>query len=565
MRWGKLLLFLYCIYSIDVIAQTCPPNISFEQGTFDNWTCLSGTVDKAGVLHLPIQGPVYGRQALIAKPNTAVDRYGGFPILCPNGSAYSIQLGDDETPSIAEQVSYTFVVPNNQPDYTIFYNYAVVLQDPAGTTHTVAQKPEFTANIYDVTDSTYINCASFSFYAGSNLPGFKLSPVNSSKGSIYYKDWTPSSIDLHSMGGKTVRLEFTARCCTPGGHFGYAYIGINENCATPISGNSYCTNQTSVKLYAPTGFYQYFWYTADFSKLLGSDYSLRLSPAPANNTRIALRIVPYEGLGCPDTVYTTIKAVDAGYTFKVPDSVVICPEKGVTDLTSPSVVAGSSSGLTYSFYTDSDAINYLPNPQAVTQAGVYYIKGTSPNGCSNILPIKVAFHGPTLKTTNPAPVTYPATIDLTKTFVHNDSLSYAYYGNAQAQNPLSNYTAIYASGTYYIKATDKSGCQTIQPVVVVVNPPPPPVVTAPNTFTPNNDGSNDAFQIAIKGYVRYLRLQVFSRSGELIFTSTDISQKWDGTYNGRKLPVATYYWVFNGTNTFYNTPIVESGPIAIVR
>src|SRR5476651_1575481 len=167
---NKYILLFIAFFTLRATAQNCPPNIGFEEGNFTNWDCSAGTVDQSGVLHLSPTGPVYGRHTMYSKTgNPGIDAYGGFSRICPNGSNYSIQLGNSDVPSIAERISYTFTVPANQSDYTIFYNYACVLQDtaPGGTNHTTEQKPLFSAQIYDVATGQYIACASFSYNAGS--------------------------------------------------------------------------------------------------------------------------------------------------------------------------------------------------------------------------------------------------------------------------------------------------------------------------------------------------------------------------------------------------------------
>ncbi|MFX8914776.1 hypothetical protein ABTM95_19250, partial [Acinetobacter baumannii] len=83
----------------------------------------------------------------------------------------------------------------------------------------------------------YVDCPSFSFVASGNLPGFQLSNIGSD---VYFKPWSPVSIKLVGYAGKTIRLEFTTNDCTKGGHFGYAYLDVNENCTSPIDGNVYC-------------------------------------------------------------------------------------------------------------------------------------------------------------------------------------------------------------------------------------------------------------------------------------------------------------------------------------
>lgn len=557
------------------MAQTCPPNIGFENGDFTNWELSSGYVDPTGTYQLVSTGntPVPGRQDIISKAsNPGNDPYGGFPMMCPNGSNYSIKLGNTDVKppfpeGVAERISYTFVVPANQTDYTIVYNYAVVLQDPppTGTIHTTPEKPLFSAEIYDVATNEYITCASFSYNAGSSLPGFTASSYGDPRrGIVYTKGWTQSSINLRGFGGRTVRLEFTARDCTPGGHFGYAYLDVNEPCGSSVTGNNYCIAQKGMTLYAPTGFSKYTWYNSTFTKVLGTGPILTLKPTPPNQTQIALAVVPYAGLGCLDTIYTTINAINASFNFTIPDSVGQCAGQPSYNLTSANVTKGSDANLTYSYYTDPDGLSFLPNPNAVTP-GTYYIKALNPSGCSAILPITVVVNTPTIKITNPPVVTYPTAIDLSSTFEKDTSLTYTYYYDAALKKPITNFTDIHYSGMYYVKATSKYGCYAVASIGAIVKPPPPPVISGSNTFTPNNDGVNDEFKVSITGFGAFKSLKIYNRYGKMVFMSTNINTPWDGTFDGKPVPVGTYYWVFEGINTYDRSAVHEAGDISLVR
>jgi gliding motility-associated-like protein len=59
-------------------------------------------------------------------------------------------------------------------------------------------------------------------------------------------------------------------------------------------------------------------------------------------------------------------------------------------------------------------------------------------------------------------------------------LTYTYWRDASATTSLSNYTAVSASGTYYIKGTNANGCSTIQPVSVTVKTLPVLNITTPS-------------------------------------------------------------------------------------
>ncbi|WP_173820233.1 T9SS type B sorting domain-containing protein, partial [Niastella vici] len=57
------------------------------------------------------------------------------------------------------------------------------------------------------------------------------------------------------------------------------------------------------------------------------------------------------------------------------------------DLTSQATTAGSDAGLSFSYWTDSNATKPLPAPNAVKANGTYYIKATNAAGCTSIKPV----------------------------------------------------------------------------------------------------------------------------------------------------------------------------------
>jgi gliding motility-associated-like protein len=457
----------------------CPTNIGFETGTFTNWTCLAGSINRDGSLNLSsTNAPRPNRHTII--PNTypqQVDPWGGFPVNCPNGSGYSIRLGNDNSGGQAESVSYTLIVPQNKNDYSILYNYAVVFQNPP---HQPWEQPKFTSKVFNVTDNKYIDCGSFEFVASSNLPGFQLSPNG---GNVFYKPWSPVTVSLNGLAGKTIRLEFTTNDCAFVQHFGYAYLDVNEDCSSsPISGSTYCIGAESAILTAPFGFAGYSWYTADFSQLLGTENVLTITPAPPANTAYALAIIPFEGLGCEDTLYTTIKVSQEPFKLNVLKEITDCPT-GI-DLTSPAITAGSTPGLIYSYYSNYNQTAYVPVPTKITTEGIYYIKGVNRAGCNDIKPIKVnVIESPNLKITNPAGVCIPQKIDLTDTTITSGSesgLLFTYWKNLLATIPLTNPTSIDKSGTYYIMASKNGGCGAVKSVDVKIGEVPNIIINNPS-------------------------------------------------------------------------------------
>lgn len=470
-------LILCILIASQTYSQQCPPNIGFETGTLDNWQCFAGVINRDGSLNLSPTGPVTDRHTIIQNTYPQqLDPYGAFPVNCPNGSGFSVRLGNSTAGGQAESMSYTFTVPANRNDYSILYNYAVVFQNPA---HQPWEQPRFQSKVYNVTDSKYIDCGSFQFVASSNLPGFKLSTFGNN---VFYKPWSPVTVNLSGLAGKTIRLEFTTNDCAFTQHFGYAYFDVNEDCSSePISGNVYCAGAQSVTLTAPYGFATYNWFTTDFSQLLGNQNILNISPAPPSNTTYALVITPYDGVGCQDTLYTTIHASTEPFVLKVLDSITGCPE-GV-DLTSPLITAGSTPGMTFSYFTDINQIDYVSVPTKISISGIYYIKAVNKSGCNDIKPIKVNLKAlPNLSVQNPEGVCKPNTIDLTLPAITTGSelgIKLTYWKNLAGTVPLPNPKAVDTSGTYYIRGDNNTGCNIIKPVDVKVGDVPNIIIHDP--------------------------------------------------------------------------------------
>jgi gliding motility-associated-like protein len=93
--------------------------------------------------------------------------------------------------------------------------------------------------------------------------------------------------------------------------------------------------------------------------------------------------------------------------------------------------------------------------------------------------------------------------------------------------------------TYRLTVTGPGGCQTNDQVFVKLLRIPP----IPNTFSPNGDGKNDTWRINFLNDYPGSRIQVFTRSGKLVFSSKGYNIEWDGTLNGKPLPVDTYYYI----------------------
>lgn len=546
-----VLIFLLLLTLPAFSQSACPPNIGFENGNFNNWQSFSGFISNNGVINLR---PGSRTQTLMRNaPNPEMDPYGRFPVVSPNGSQYSVKIGDDSPDNKAERLSYTFTVPANTDAYSIIFNYAVVLQNPS---HQEFEQPRFTVRVYNLSRASYIECSSFDFIAGFNQPDFLLSDANQK---IFYKPWASATINLNGYRGEQLRLDFTVTDCTLGGHFGYAYFDVVEKCQNALTGNAICPGTDELTLQAPAGFAGYQWYTGNFSQRLdtGNLYTIK---RPVIGDSFAVVLLPYAYLGCQDTVYAKVRAVAEPIELHVKDSIRGCSNQNI-DLTRAEVTAGSSAGLQYEYFTDSTAARYLPNPKQVLTSGVYYIKATNQAGCLQIKPVTVVIAPmPAFTATEPPVVTYPETVNLTQ-LPNNPQLSYTFWENEALTKPVRTPAEVDQSGMYYIKGFNAANCAAVQAVNVKIIP----VVLAPSAFTPNGDGKNDRFIYKAFGGLKTIRFfNVYNRWGKEVFRTTTAGVAWDGTDNGKPAPSDTYVWIVEGLD-WLDKPHTAKGTVVLIR
>jgi gliding motility-associated-like protein len=121
------------------------------------------------------------------------------------------------------------------------------------------------------------------------------------------------------------------------------------------------------------------------------------------------------------------------------------------------------------------------------------------------------------------------------------------------------------NGQYTVTVSDANNCKQVISVLfdVTIIDCIPTVIYVPNVFSPNGDGANDVVYVHGE-MVKELTFIIYDRWGEKIFETNDISQGWDGTFRGKKMPQAVYayYLKVSGAN---NTEIIKKGNISLVR
>ncbi len=373
----QLLFVGTCLVFFTSKAQVCPPNIDFENGTFDGWTCYTGTVGHVNgqnqMYLAKSNGPVPGIHTMHSRSSNPVyDEYGDFPVNCPNGSGYSVRLGNNRGGTQAEGLSYEFTIPAGQNIYSLIYHYAVVFEEP---NHEIYEQPRLEIEVMNVTDNNVIHCSSFTFIPyGSVLPGFYQSRRFASNARVWCKDWSAVSINLNGYAGKTIRLFFKTADCTFRRHFGYAYIDVNSECSSEFVGSAFCPGDTTVNLTAPYGYQNYTWYNNDFTQVVGSKQTITFNPPPATGTVFPVKVSPYNGYGCVDTFYARLSD-DLAIVANAGPDMLSCNHEPVPLGHIP------KPGLSYSWNPVNGLSNpYIANPFAAPEATTAYILTTSSEG-----------------------------------------------------------------------------------------------------------------------------------------------------------------------------------------
>jgi len=114
-------------------------------------------------------------------------------------------------------------------------------------------------------------------------------------------------------------------------------------------------------------------------------------------------------------------------------------------------------------------------------------------------------------------------------------------GTSTDTDPVYKYTT---AGNYIVTlyAFNSIGCvdSTSKSFYEIV---PDSTLRIPNAFSPNGDGINDKW--VIPGLVGALdvKLDIYNRWGQRVYTSHGAYEPWDGTYQGKPMPLGTFYYV----------------------
>lgn len=130
--------------------------------------------------------------------------------------------------------------------------------------------------------------------------------------------------------------------------------------------------------------------------------------------------------------------------------------------------------------------------------------------------------------------------------VFGNDLSYLWSPSQYLINPTIPNTVSkpLADIIYTLTVIGRGGCKASDNMTVKVLKTP----GIPNAFSPNGDGINDTWKIMHLEAYPAATVEIFDRYGRQVLMSYGYRASWDGTFNGKHLPVGTYYYIINPKN-----------------
>ncbi|MBE9668457.1 gliding motility-associated C-terminal domain-containing protein [Mucilaginibacter boryungensis] len=126
---------------------------------------------------------------------------------------------------------------------------------------------------------------------------------------------------------------------------------------------------------------------------------------------------------------------------------------------------------------------------------------------------------------------------------------YRLYNDANSASPIADETSgkfkinVKVATSYYVSqytGNCESGRTEVKVILGGLSG-----ISLPNTFSPNGDGINDSWNIpGIESYPN-ANIQLYTRSGQKVYESTGYSTPFDGNFQGKSLPMGTYYYIIN--------------------
>lgn len=197
----------------------------------------------------------------------------------------------------------------------------------------------------------------------------------------------------------------------------------------------------------------------------------------------------------------------------------------------------------------------LPDNSIVKESGIYYINTKNVNNCDSIAYFNIKFSKrPEINLGKDTCLKNNASMVLVADSGHSNY-------NWMGVNTISHTYLVTQPGKYFVTASNQCGSGTDEIEVFEECEFP---VYIPTAFTPGNDGLNDDWGYPASNKNRLIRLDVFNRYGQKIFTTSEKGRRWDGRFKNVEQPAGIYAYILRA-ETLDGKEIVKNGTFMLIR
>ena len=361
-------------------------------------------------------------------------------------------------------------------------------------------------------------------------------------------------------------------------------VSVNPSPATPAVANATLQacpgQQVTLNALNPDATLTYKWYTTPTGGTAVSTGATYVTPAVNANQMYYLEASNSNGCSSPARTAVSVEETPApGKPTVTGNDDAVCPGKTVT-LTAASTTAGvdfrwyaTATGGT-PIYTGAAFVT-----PALNDNTTYYVEAFTTGGCISAgartqvdVSIAQPLPAPTVIVDNTTATTitfrwtpvngaqrYEVTLDNGITFIPPSSGANGTTHTVTGLQPNQ-------SATIQVRAIGASDCETSELSAAVTGTTTNPQgnnIFVPNLFSPNGDGVND-IEYVYGTAIAQLEFRIYNQWGQLVFTSKDQRQGWDGSMSGQKQPVGVYVYIVKATMQD-GSVITKKGNVTLMR
>lgn len=265
-------------------------------------------------------------------------------------------------------------------------------------------------------------------------------------------------------------------------------------------------------------------YNYSWSPIMGLDNPNIPAPTATVSADITYTLTLTNPQGCSGTTSVSIEVANIDTDLALSDTAFCAGESAVL-----AVPAGFSSYV-WSSGATTNSLN-------VSADGVYSITVTDATyGCAATAQSTVTVHD------LPQP-TIAGDTQITEGSTGNLETSSSYASYLWSNGSTAPSISVTEGGTYAVTVSNEYQCIGTDAVTVSVEPLPVlPTYIIPSAFSPNGDGVNDVFQAVVSPSVAALRMVVYNRWGNKVFSAETLDDSWNGKYNGMTAEMGVYVY-----------------------